>query len=187
MNVGFGTADADVQLWWTWSWQEAEEAHDEFLASPPADRGSVKVKQRCPLKWERYNRWVYPKLLDLVPQTTATYFANRGITGHLHDQVQDVLLVLFKNISPGGWTERSKVQSDIQNPMVCHKPQQALTEMDRFWNNLRRAMDLDLAVPDKMNLYRAFESIFFNIFDHTEDKQMSLQWTTLKTHWVYLR
>ena len=171
-------AGPQVEAWWKWSVSAADNAHKLYVQSPLMTRESITVAQRTSVKWQQLESWVRPKLIACLPDALKKLVTARGMQ-NIEDECQDVLYLLTKACMPGAADERSAVNTLLQNPTPCSKPESAQAEMQRWWQAGRRCRDLGMSSPDVTVLYTAFRSIFSNVFA-VANSNLQLRWMNLE-------
>ena len=160
-----------VVSWWDHLWATAEPLYKQWARSMPADRLHVRCGSDVPVRFMWIDQHMRPRLLETLPKKVQTKVRSEEQFGPTRSCAQMVFMLL-QDQGPGDLHDIDEVSRHVRSPAPCSDPAAALTELRRWWASLQRLKELQIALPDVRELYRACLSIFDTILAHHADPEV---------------
>ena len=120
----------------------AQDTHERFLAPHKLERSDVRVKARCPFRWQGTETFLRSPVIKLLT-TEVKHLALRQLEEGL--ETQDDLSQAFTECHPGDALGRTTILAQIRSPDTPTSANGALTTL-RKWVDLHdRARKLGVA------------------------------------------
>jgi len=173
-NEQFLRLGGDAALWWSWAVSQAERATQTWLESGVLERPRCSVAERVAQCWSWIDIRVRGPLLEALPAYIRETTISRGVAG-TDVQCADVLFLAFRDWNVGDATEREAVLSQISAPVTASTIPAAIASLRRWRTSCRRAVELEIAMPDVQVRYRSVRRAFEGVLAQHHMLNMKLQ------------
>ena len=154
----------NFQEHWNWSWSVADAMYNHWLSLGASGRASLKVTGPIPPRYTWLENWFKDKVVNALPKQLQAEHRGDERSG-VATSVHGLLCYLFMVNQPGGLTEKADVMKKLMEPNVCSQAAAALNELRNWKAAVRRASEVELALPDPGILFRSVVSIYRGVFE----------------------
>ena len=166
--------------WWTRIMEVAGEWYRKHQELTPLERLQHEVvapKELQGTKWARVEKRACSLLLQAIPESQKEdVIASRSLS------VLGVITRLMVNYQPGGAHEKAAVLMALESPAEALAVGDAITGLRRWLRRKRRALDINVSLPDPMVLLRGLDKMVGRVLGSNPALQfrLNLVRTTLK-------
>ena len=145
--------------------QVANAWYKEHQELSPLERLQHEVKVPAELmvtKWVRVEKRACSLLLQAIPESQKEdIIASRSLT------VLGIVTRLMVNYQPGGANEKAAVLLALESPPEAHAIGEAIAGVRRWLRWKRRALDINVSIPDPMVMLRGLDRLVGKVLSQT--------------------